>query len=322
MGDSCVVEIDLTEVTRDSIPYSEFVDSITYLNLETGDDCLLADVRNLVMADSVMALFDRKTQQVMLFNRDGHFLRKIGGRGQGPGEYIVAQNIDIDRDAGHILVYDGYTVHRYSMDNGFAGIDSIGRGTDFAYVGDGKYLVANNNVGIDEAGIYMAHSAIPVSQRVRLTGYRYDVPTYMPYDFYRSDSTVSVMTRPYENRLLQWTGDSLATILDFTVKQAPTETEALRLYESPQDCMLYPNRSTFCYTGRWFYTYFWSGENLWYVLSDRKNGVIELTNRPVNDIDGVSGVDIPVCVNGSIVRYCLPDDDVSNPRLQFLHVKR
>lgn len=319
---SSAVEIDLTELTRDSIPYSEFVDSISYIELEANDDCLLAEVHNLVMADSVMAVFDRRTQQVLLFGCDGHFVRKIGGRGQGPGEYMVAQNIDMDRDAGHLLVYDGLAVHRYTVYNEFVGRDSVGRGTDFAYLGGGKYLVTNNNAGIDDAGIYLAHSGMPVSQRVKLTGYCYDVPASMPYDFYRNDTVVSVMTRPYENRLLQWTCDSLSTILDFTVMQAPTEKEALRFRESPQDCLLYPNRSTFCNTDRWFYTYFWSSDNLWYLLYDRKTGVMELTNRPVNDIDGVSGLDMPSCIGGCVVRYCPPKGDADAPRLQFLHVKR
>lgn len=321
IGDNGVVEIDLTEVTRDSIPYSEFVDSITYLNLETVDDCLLANICNIVMADSVMALFDDRTQQVVLFNRDGHFLHKIGGRGQGPGEYIVARNIDFDRDAGHILVYNGYTVHRYTVDDIPAGLDSIGRGTDFAYLGDGKYLVLEYNDDMDKSGIFLVNPGERYS-RVKLAGCRYDMSRTVPFDMLRNDSVVSVMTRPFENRLLEWRGDSLMQVLDCSIKHSPTEEDARKLYNSPQDIRHYPYRMIFYNTGRWFYTYFWQEENLRFVFCDRKTGKIDVVPKLVNDIDGVYGVDIPVCLNGSIVKYCSPDDDVSNPRLQFLHVKR
>ncbi len=93
---------------------SEYFSSIELIPLETREDCLL----DLFSAPQVKLkddlIFMHGNGRFYAFNRSGKFLNQIGGKGQGPGEYMFPTSyfLNIDKpniyveNYGEILEYD------------------------------------------------------------------------------------------------------------------------------------------------------------------------------------------------------------------------
>jgi hypothetical protein len=67
---------------------SEIVDDITFIPLETTDECLIGRIRSIYFSNNYLVIIDADPNQILLFDTTGKFVRTIGNKGQGPGEYI------------------------------------------------------------------------------------------------------------------------------------------------------------------------------------------------------------------------------------------
>jgi len=63
-----------------------FIESVKYIPLETNNSCLIADASFVSLYDEFILVADSK-HNVFLFDLNGKFIRKIGIKGKGPGEY-------------------------------------------------------------------------------------------------------------------------------------------------------------------------------------------------------------------------------------------
>ena len=86
---------------------SEVADSIQYIPLETTPACLVGQIDLLIPLDTALVVVDKEiARSVYLFGRDGHFLRQIGQRGEGPQEYASIEDVAIDRERGQVVILD------------------------------------------------------------------------------------------------------------------------------------------------------------------------------------------------------------------------
>lgn len=91
---------------------------LRYVPLETNDISLISSIDKILCRNQAIYIFDKDSQKVLVFRKDGRFLKSIHHVGQGPGEYIYAADIDVD-DSGNIYVLDisSQSVIKYSSDN-------------------------------------------------------------------------------------------------------------------------------------------------------------------------------------------------------------
>lgn len=320
-SDCTSIPLNLRKVARDSIPYSEFVDSITYVDLETSDNCIIGTISNIRIADGQIVVLDDLSQRVMLFDSIGSYIHDIGSRGLGAGEYIRAAQIDVDKEAENILILDhtGCAVLRYSYDNKFIGKDSVGYADDIVYLGNNTYLTANYNDASDNAGIYLASTS---SGEIRkLEGCSNGLPTNKPWLFFYDDGIMSIMTRPYENRLMEWNGNNLTSVVDFIVEPSPTSWQIQEIGKDRMKATEYIDRVVFHNSRRWFFMYFWMDGEVRHIFWDKTGTNPEVVRYLKNDIDGVNGIGLPVCIDNSFVMVVSEENPEANPRLQFLHLK-
>lgn len=73
----------------------DIVDSISYIPLETSNNCLLGDIQCVKKDDDVFFVKDIKG--IFVFDKEGRFKNEIGRRGNGPGEYFYIDNFYLDR---------------------------------------------------------------------------------------------------------------------------------------------------------------------------------------------------------------------------------
>lgn len=90
--------VNIRSALQEEAPISmkEDVESIEYVPLETTDSCLISNLMNLQVTADYMFMYNGKTEEVLQFNREGKFIRKIGCQGNGPGEYGMISDLAVD----------------------------------------------------------------------------------------------------------------------------------------------------------------------------------------------------------------------------------
>ncbi|MDR1369524.1 MAG: 6-bladed beta-propeller [Dysgonamonadaceae bacterium] len=105
-ADDGAVTLDIDEATEngEQIRLSSIGRTIKYVGLETKDDCLLNEdlivfiglvKNNLLIAD---------LNGCYLFNMDGKFIKQVGNKGNGPGEYGNIGNVVYDEKGNRIMI--------------------------------------------------------------------------------------------------------------------------------------------------------------------------------------------------------------------------
>lgn len=125
-------------------PFSDFVENIEYVPLQTtslslineGRHGIISDIsQKLIIAD--MNVFDRNT---------GQFLFKLGTRGQGPEEYTYVVDVEIDDERKEIYVLNAEPskILTYSFDNKYKYTVSALGSESFYAMGNGNLLLSRS----------------------------------------------------------------------------------------------------------------------------------------------------------------------------------
>jgi hypothetical protein len=99
---------------------SSIANGITYIPLETTNECLLSNELQVYCGDYIFA-GDQKTQLFFRFDLDGNLLNQIGKRGGGPGEYSGALffHVDEDEQSVYIVSAPDKSLYKYTYDGQF-----------------------------------------------------------------------------------------------------------------------------------------------------------------------------------------------------------
>ena len=110
--------IDLDAKKEISIPLSSFFKSVQTIILENRKECLIGNISEIQVFNEFIYILDsRKTKSLFVFDMEGRFIRKIGGLGNGPGEYIEPNDFTLDIENGIIYICDiRNRVLKYSLD--------------------------------------------------------------------------------------------------------------------------------------------------------------------------------------------------------------
>ena len=123
-----------------SLPLSEIAEEITAIELELTDESLINPdylQRIIISEDHIIVLSSSK---ILVFNKDGKFLRSIGSRGQGPGEYTSISNFALDEKNRRLFIATSmpYRIICYNLDGKFLNSSEIYR--QFSSIVDIHYL--------------------------------------------------------------------------------------------------------------------------------------------------------------------------------------
>lgn len=114
--------INIDKINREkSIDYSSYFKDVKTIILETNENCFITDISVIrVVGDFIIIMDDKQDAEVLVFDKSGHFLHKIGKAGQGPGEYINMSDLSIDFDKKEIYLLDSYdyTIRQYDIETG------------------------------------------------------------------------------------------------------------------------------------------------------------------------------------------------------------
>ena len=92
-------------------------DTICITPLETNKNCLISSV-NKVLINNDLVYIQNQRDNLYVFSIDGKFIREIGKKGKGPGEFMELRDFDIDND-GNVYILDFRKIQKYSSKGRF-----------------------------------------------------------------------------------------------------------------------------------------------------------------------------------------------------------
>ena len=87
-----------------SLPLSEITEILTAVELELTDKSLINKdqiKRIIIFEDNIIIA---EVFKILVFNKDGKYVRSIGARGQGPGEYNFIMNLALDEKNKRLFI--------------------------------------------------------------------------------------------------------------------------------------------------------------------------------------------------------------------------
>lgn len=101
------------------IKLSDIADSVQYVPLETNDKCLIDFINSGKVVKTGKYWFVSSNTRLYQYTADGKFVRNIGSRGGGPGQFNYFQQIDVNEDTGLIfMLTTSGKVNVYEMETG------------------------------------------------------------------------------------------------------------------------------------------------------------------------------------------------------------
>jgi hypothetical protein len=98
---------------------SYFADTLIYIPLETTEESLLDYALRQVWIDSSFILVNSRKSGLFLFQKDGKFLKQIGKKGRGPGEYGNIFHFEVILDTIYVSSTGRRGFLRYTFDGTF-----------------------------------------------------------------------------------------------------------------------------------------------------------------------------------------------------------
>ena len=117
-----VIDLDNTKInTEDYFLYSSIYKNTKTIVLETNESSIIGIMKKMRVYDPYIIVLDSySAKSVFIFDMNGHFIRKIGQVGSGPGEYIQPSDFAVDKEGKVIYVLDSRLnkINKYDLTNG------------------------------------------------------------------------------------------------------------------------------------------------------------------------------------------------------------
>ena len=315
------VSVNLLETTSDSLYYSMFVDSISYLPLEDSDECLIGKVTDVIFSDQYVFVLDGKQQIVWTFDKEGKFVSSIDKRGRGPGEYMGLVQFEYDKKSNELLLLDGWSkaILHYSPEGTYLKRDDLDLYcSDFKIVNDGYVLSMLG--GLDSLG-GVFHYKLSEGKSQRLLKRSHNLSCNYDWEMVSYDGTIRLMAPPLENTLYECESvGRLVVKIPFRMYPLPSQD-----YENDDTVRHLPDflRTNYWESSRWIYASFWCARyDLRVLLYDKVTGDTYVGKGLSNDMDGVSFIGMTSACDRNCFVFVTQKNGVdANPVLQILHLK-
>ena len=147
-GQEQMVDRSFISITYDSgreleeLPLSELVESLEVVQLENGEDALVAP-RPVNVTENYIGVYPLSQEAYRLFSKEGKYIGKVGDCGQGPGEYTNVYQGWISEKFGliYLVPNNANKIMAYDLKGNYLEKRSIPL----------PYLVPKMNFAIDEA---------------------------------------------------------------------------------------------------------------------------------------------------------------------------
>ena len=157
------LKLNINDFMKDNVVFiSEFVDSIRFIQLQTTKESLIGGISKLISVDKYFFILDFDIgKNVLIFSDDGSFIKKIN-TGQGPQEIFRPQDIAVDEDQQHLIVYHRTGLSFYDYRGDFVKKELVPfYFNNFRVLSDGYLFISNPQIynihlrGVSEMQVFI-----------------------------------------------------------------------------------------------------------------------------------------------------------------------
>ena len=142
-----LLEIPIDAHQNDLLLLSEIAEEITEIELELTDESILSPdyINRIIISEN--EVFIENMTKIYVFSRKGKFIRTIGSRGQGPGEYTYITNMAMDEKNKRLFVISSPKIICYDFYGKFLKEVILFSGAihDINYINGELLLLTNSN---------------------------------------------------------------------------------------------------------------------------------------------------------------------------------
>jgi hypothetical protein len=126
------------------------IDNCRFVALETTDECLLGDIKKVVIENDLIFVHD-ENQKLFVFDKTGKYLNQIGIIGQSNEELLSFMDFYVNKDRKYVGIYDVYKgqILRYNFNGQYIGSfncpKDLGNIAHFVGLKGGDLLVSMRN---------------------------------------------------------------------------------------------------------------------------------------------------------------------------------
>lgn len=185
--------INIPNLLEENKKRSYLIDDFEYVKLETGNNCLVGEIKKVeVIDDKIVILTSLQQSEVLVFDKQGRYITKIM-KGRGPNELIYPTDISVNVKSKQIFVLDGYqTIKQFNLEGVCtSSIVLKERGFFLSHIG-GNFLLFEPNM-IESTDKLLTFVSGNESEKKMIdkhyTGQQYIEPSVFTYDI---DGTVYI----------------------------------------------------------------------------------------------------------------------------------
>ena len=148
-----IINIDVLKAfnTQKNVKLSEFIRDVEFIPLESTKDAWFRGSENYLVGEKYVMILAHERAQVLLFDRNGKFIRAIGFKGRGPHELIEPRVATMDPAEEFVFIHDvGQSkLVKFSVDGTFINEANISKTTPARYItgmqfiNENEFVVAN-----------------------------------------------------------------------------------------------------------------------------------------------------------------------------------
>lgn len=112
---SGLLTLEVPKYVEKGLALSDISESVIKISLENHEDALITSIKEVVTIDShfVVITYDSR---ILIFDKDGTFVKALGNKGDGPGEYRFVSAFAKDEDSRKFYVISSKKILVYSFD--------------------------------------------------------------------------------------------------------------------------------------------------------------------------------------------------------------
>lgn len=315
------ITIDLDE-KGDGILYSQFVESIDYIELNTKDSCIVSEINKILIDDDTIFVLDKKNAGILIFTVEGKMVNQINHYGNSPEEFINIRAFTIDPISNNIYILDTYSkkINKYNYNGEF-----IESKKTSLYIRD--FAVLKNNIFLCILPYYSKHSPYGIwttdINNNKIKAIKFDIPIEDKFEFgglytNLSDQGVYYYDRNWDN--FSYVNKDTA-IVQYQINLKQRLKEDLRKKE-PETIKLqdFAMMSSFSNSNSFLLlTYYYYVEHNPYrwVLYNKNTQETTTSTKLINDIDYVQSSSNQVFYLNNDTWCRVLDDEVDNCNIQL-----
>jgi len=315
------VTIDIEKSNLKDIPYSSFVDSISYIPLETNDDCLIGKIRDVILADSIIFVLKQEQDEILLFDRQGHYMRKIAKKGNGPGEYSIINQMDYNEKrksifilASNIIEYDlfGNVKHEYKLPF---------YASDLYSYDNGDFLISRfGRSGKPYTGVALVDSLGNIKENIFDKATLNESSATAYWELIPLKDGIHFISPQPQNTIYAFR-DSLVATSVFTIEPKPVHNFEGKKPERTHSNKDY-KRTVYRESDRWVNLIYSNKDHVRTILYDKKTGQYQVGETFSNDMDERTQIFfLSASTDNTFTNYVKAENPEDNPVIQILHLR-